>query len=122
MLAAHIYFNGQCKEAIELYVKALGAKIETIIPDSGKEGLIVHAEVLIHGQTLMLNDFGGNQGFSKSGGYQLSLRFDNEDELKKAYSKIKEGSTTVMPMQPADYSPCVVRFIDRYDVRWAFWV
>lgn len=122
MLTTHIYINGQCRQAIELYVKALGAKVKTVIPKPGQEGLVIHAEIMIHGQLLMLNDFGNNESFSTSGGYQLSLRFDNEDELKRAYSMIKDGSTTLMPMQPADYSVCVVRFIDRHDVRWAFWV
>jgi PhnB protein len=121
MLAAQIIFNGQCKEAIELYVKALGADVKTIIQKPGEESFVVHAEILIHGQLLMLNDFGDN-AISKSGAYQLSVNFDNAEDLKRAYSVMKAGSTTVSPMQETDYSDCVVRFIDRFDVRWAFWV
>lgn len=122
MLTTHIYFNGDCKEAIDFYVKALDATVETIIRKPGCEEIIIHAEIKVHGQLLMLNDFGGMDGPSKSGGYQLSLTFDNEDDLKRAYAAMKEGSITVMPMQPTDYSVCVVRFIDRFQVRWAFWV
>lgn len=122
MLATHIYFNGQCKEAIELYVKAFNATIKTIMQKSGQEELVIHAEIYIHNQLLMLNDFGDNDGYSKSGGYQLAVSFDNEDDLKKAYSVLKDGSTTISPMQATDYSTCVVRFIDKFDVRWAFWV
>ncbi len=122
MLTTHIYINGQCSKAIELYVKALDAQIKTVIPKPGQEELIIHAEILIHGQLLMLNDFGNQDGPSKSGGYQLSLRFDNADDLEKAYSLMKDGSKAVSPMQATDYSDCVVRFIDRFDVRWAFWV
>ncbi len=122
MLATHIYINGQCKEAIDLYVKAFNASVEKIIQDPDQEHLIIHAEILIHNQLLMMNDFGGNTGFSKSGGYQLSVTFHNENELKDVYLILKEGSTTVLPIQPTDYSPCVVRFIDKYDVRWALWV
>ena len=122
MLVTHIYFNGQCKAAIELYVQAFGASIETIIPKPDQDDLIVHAEILIHNQLLMLNDFGNNDGYSKSGGYQLSVKFDMVDDLKKAYSILEAGSTTISPMQETEYSICVIRFIDKFDVRWAFWV
>ncbi len=41
---------------------------------------------------------------------------------KSAYSGMRLESITISPMQPADYSPCTVRFIDKFDVRWGFWV
>ncbi len=122
MLTTHIYFNGQCNEAIQLYIKALNATVHNIIKSPEQNNLVIHAEIFIHNQLLMLNDFGDNDGFSQSGGYQLSLRFENESELIKAYSVLKAESTTISPMQATDYSPCVVRFIDKYDVRWGFWV
>jgi PhnB protein len=122
MLATHVYFNGQCKEAIELYVKAFNATIKMFIPNPEQDGLVIHAEILIHNQLLMLNDFGENDGFSKSGGYQLVVSFDNEDDLKDAYSVMKDGSTTISPMRATDYSACLVRFVDKFDVRWAFCV
>lgn len=122
MFATHLYFNGQCREAIELYVKAFNATIKTIMPNPGQEELVIHAEILIHNQLLMLNDFGDNDGYSKSGGYQLTVSFNNEVDLKKAYSVMKDGSTTISPMQATDYSACVVRFIDKFDVRWGLWV
>lgn len=124
MLVTHIYLNGQCREAIELYVHAFKGTINTIIEGSGidQQNLIIHAEICIHNQRLMLNDFGDNDGFSKSGGYQLCVNFDNEDELKDVYSIMKDGSITIFPMQKTDYSICVVRFVDKFDVRWAFMV
>ena len=77
MFVTHIYFNGQCKEAIELYKSVFNATIKTLIEDSSKL-LVVHAEIVIHNEVLMLNDFGNNDGISKSGGYQLSVQFDNQ--------------------------------------------
>lgn len=122
MLVTHVYFNGHCKDAIELYVKAFNADIKTIMYRPEQDNFIIHAEIFIHDQLLMLNDFGDNDGYSKSGGYQLTVKFDNEDELKDAYLVLKDGSITIFPMKATDYSPCVVRFVDKFDVRWAFWV
>lgn len=117
----HIYFNGQCKQAIELYKSVFNATVKDLIEDSNQL-LVVHAEIMIHNELLMLNDFGNNDGISKSGGYQLSVQFDNEEALKKAYATIQNGSITIEPMQSTEYSPCIVRFIDMFDVRWGFWV
>lgn len=121
MLVTHIYFNGNCKEAIEMYKNALSADVKTFMEDSDS-GLVAHAELTIHDELLMLNDYGNNDGVSKSGGYQLCIQFDNEDELKKAYSIMEVESITIEPMLPTDYSPCTVRFEDKFGVRWAFWV
>lgn len=121
MLSTHIYFNGQCKQAIELYKQAFDAAVKTLIEDPD-DSLVGHAEILIHNELLMLNDFGNNDGSSISGGYQLCVQFDDEAALQRAYAVMETGSITIEPMQPSDYSPCVVRFIDRFDVRWGFWV
>ena len=121
MLTTHIYFNGNCKQAIEMYQSALGATVKTLFEDPDSDR-IVHAEIVIHDQLLMVNDFADNDGFSKSGGYQLCIQFNSEDDLKSAYSGIQSESTVIGPMQPTEYSPCTIRFIDKFDVRWAFMV
>lgn len=121
MLLTHIYFNGQCKQAIELYKQAFNATVKTLIEDPSNL-LVVHAEIVIHNELLILNDFGNKDGNSISGGYQLCVQFDNEAALLKAYNTMQNGSITIEPIQSTDYSSCVVRFIDMFDVRWGFWV
>lgn len=120
VLVTHIYLNGRCKEAIEMYEKAFDATIDTIIeePDKDNNTVVIHAEICIHGQQLMLND---NKSLD-SEGYQLSVRFQNEEDLKKAYDILEEKSITVASMEATDYSTSVVRFIDKFKVRWGFWV
>lgn len=122
MLSTLICLNGKCKEAIEFYKKALNATLKIIIPNRESDKLIDHSEIFIHDCILMLNDFGGSDGSLKSSGYLLSLKFDNKDDLKKAYSYMKDKSTTISPMQAKDYTDCEVVFIDKFDVRWGFWV
>ena len=76
MLTTHVYFNGNCKEAIKLYQSALGAKVKTLMEDP-ESHLVVHAELLIHDDLLMVNDCADNDGFSTSGGYQLCVQFES---------------------------------------------
>ncbi len=124
MFCTHIYFNGNCREAIDLYKKAFGADILTIIDSAehGKENQIIHAEIEIHGQKLMMNDFGNSQGVTTPNGYQLVVQFDQISQLETAYNEFAESSTILFPKQPTDYSPCVVQFIDKFGTRWAFMV
>ncbi len=124
MFCTHIYFNGNCKEAIELYKKAFNAKVLTIMnnTEKGKENLIIHSEIEIHSQKLMMNDFGDNEGNIKQNGYQLVVQFNDVPQLESAYKVLSEKGNVLSPMQPTDYSPCVVRFNDMYGTRWAFYV
>jgi len=124
MFCAHIFFNGNCREAIELYKKAFNVKILAIITntESGKENQIIHAEIEIHQQKLMMNDYGNNRGSITPGGYQLVVQFDQIDQLEIAYKEFAENCTVLFPKQPTDYSPCVVQFVDKFGTRWAFMV
>lgn len=124
MFCTHIYFNGNCREAIELYKKAFDAEVLTIIPNSinGRENEVIHAEIEIHNQKLMMNDFGANEGNTKANGYQLVVQFESVAQLEESYNVLSENSITLSPKQPTDYSPCVVRFIDKFGIRWGFMV
>lgn len=122
MLTTLICLNGSCREAIEFYKKALNATVKMIIPNKENNALIDHSEIFIHDCLLMLNDFGGSDDSLKSNGYLLSLKFENEKELKQAYTIMGDNSTTISPMQAKDYTDCEVVFIDKFDVRWGFWV
>ena len=124
MFCTHIFFNGNCLDAIELYQRAFQAKVLDLImnPESGKEQQVIHAEMLIHGQKLMLNDFGNQQGVSIPDGYQLVVQFESVEALEAAYRELETGARVLTPKQPTDYSPCVTQLIDRFGTRWGFMV
>jgi len=124
MFCTHIFFNGNCMGAIHLYEQAFHSEVLTLMmnPESGKENQVIHAEINIHGQKLMLNDFGNQQGITKPDGYQLVVQFDDVDGLESAYRVLEEGAVILSAKQATDYSPCVVQFIDRFGTRWAFMV
>jgi len=117
MLVPHLYLNGRSEEAIEQYVKAFGAEVETVIPYPGDEPQkgILHAEIFIHGQRIMLND-------NDLGPPGLVVIYDNEEDLMQSYEIMKEGGEVTAPIIETDYSPCVVGFRDRFGIDWAFMV
>jgi PhnB protein len=124
MLVPGLYLKGKCEEGISQYVKAFGADIKVIIPypeHAPKKG-VMHSEIDIHGQRIMLNDYGWNYDYKKRGSMQLGVVFNSVEDLKKSYKMMKEGSRTLHPMEATDYSPCVVEFWDKFGVPWGFMV
>jgi PhnB protein len=125
MIVPHLYLNGRCKEALTQYVKAFDAKINVIIPfpDPQTQPGVMHSEIIIHGQRVMLNDADIPGADLTHRGYsQIVVIFENEEELMKSYEILKDGSSTISPMQSALYTSCEVEFWDKFGVFWGFMV
>ncbi len=117
MLVPHLYLNGRCEEAIEYYVKAFGAEVKEIIPypeGEIKKG-VMHSEIFIHGQRIMLND-------NDFGPPDLIVIYNNKEELIRSYEMIKEGGQLTAPMLETDYSPCAVGLTDKFGIKWGLMV
>jgi PhnB protein len=117
MLIPHLYFNGRSEEAIAQYAEAFGAEVGMVIPypeEEHKKG-IMHSEISIHGQRIMLND-------NNLGPPCLVVIYEAVEELMRSFEIMKEGSKITSPMTETEYSPCVVGLRDRFGVDWALMV
>ncbi len=117
MIVPHLYFNGKSEEAIAQYVQAFGAEVKVLIRHSEGEPQkgVLHAELNIHGQRVMLND-------NDLGPPALVVIYDNKEELMHSYEILKEGGNVTAEMIETDYSPCVVGLRDRFGIDWALMV
>lgn len=124
MIVPQLYLNEGCYEAIEIYEKAFHTKLDSIVydPEKEPEKFVIHAEMHIHGQRVMLSDWGGNKNLSIDSALQIVVIFNNENGLKEAYEIMKTGSQTIIPMAPTFYSTCLVDFLDKFGVRWCFMI
>jgi PhnB protein len=120
----HPHFNGNCREALDFYKKSSSVQVLSIIsnPENGKDNEIIHSEILIHDQKLMMNDFGDQDGITQACGYQLVVQFATLAELDEMYAVLSDHCKIISPKQPTDYSECVVRLIDKFGVPWALYV
>jgi PhnB protein len=124
MFIPHLHFCGECYQAMEMYVRAFDATINEIIfldKDKPEKG-ILHAEMLIHGQKVMLNDNRSDNCFVDYPFVQLVVTFKNEVELKYAFDILKDERKIVCPMKATDFTACTVGFWDKYGIRWGFMV
>jgi PhnB protein len=124
MLVPHLYLNGRCEEAISQYVKAFSAEVRVLLRHAENEPQkgVLHSEIYIHGQRIMLNDVKAKIDFKQRGAQELVVIFNTVEELKNSYEIMQEGSRTLSPMQAADYSPCVIEFWDKFGILWGFMV
>jgi PhnB protein len=126
----YLFFDGQAEEALAFYQQALDARLEGLMryadcpdpvppeymPPGGPQKLM-HASLLVRGQRLMCSDgvpreSGGFRGFS------LALQYDDEADARRAFDRLADGGSIVMPMGPTFFSPCYGMLADRFGVQW----
>ena len=129
-------YAGQANQAIDLYVKALGAEVLEKLTyadmnpaDLGGElkdehrGYIGYSEVLIGEQIISLCDdseAAENRGEMSGNAYLVDLlvHFDSDEELKAAYDLLSEGATVTSPPESQTYCSLTCALIDKFGGRW----
>jgi len=129
MIVPALHFCGDCKEAIALYEKAFATKATMVIsnndfsPDEyAGNSEVAHAEMVIHGQRVLLNDRFGNKDKSPDVPVRLFVMFKNADELLACFEHFKEGCIIVDPFEELPYSQLFGNFIDKFGIGWGFMV
>ena len=131
MLIPALHFAGNCEDAIALYEKAFGVKVEEIVRDCDYDPInyaestkIAHARMRIGGQTVFLNDRSefANKDKSLNGASHLVVMFETPEELLASYEILKTDSTMVDPFVQTAYSALVGNFMDTFGVLWGFMV
>jgi len=127
-------FAGQCEEAIDLYKRAFGAKIDSLFrySDADKRDWpylltdeqarkIYHAEIRICGQRVMLSD-DLEQEVKRGTSLSLTVVFESPEQVKAAYEVLKDGGTIIHPIQSRTYSACIGVLVDRFGIGWGLMV
>lgn len=126
----YLFFDGRCEEAIDFYVKTLGAKVEAIMrfkdsPEPPQPGMcppgsdhkVMHSAFRIGETTLMASD-GRCLGKPSFQGFSLSVNAANEAEAKKMFAALGEGGQVQMPLSKTFFSPSFGMVADRFGVSW----
>jgi PhnB protein len=124
----YLFFGGRCKEALDFYTKAVGAKVEFqmlykespeppppgMVP-AGWENKIMHASVRIGESVVMASD-GCEE--SKFEGFCLSLNVASEGEVDRAFNALSQGGKTKMPPTKTFWSPRFGMLTDKFGIGW----
>jgi PhnB protein len=122
----YFILNGKAPQAIEFYLKALGATLEHrqtfgevdgSCPEA-KRDLVMHA-VLRFGKTLvMLSDGPGEGPLSKDGVVSVALDFDDASELRRVFDALAVGGSIFTNVMDAPWGALFGVVTDRYGITW----
>ena len=127
MIQPYLFFHGRCQEALDFYVKALGAKVEFkmlfrdspephggLPPDWG--GKIAHAALRLGDGLILASD--GMETRTDFKGFFLAYWPKTEAAVDKAFNALLDGGQVRLPPRKTSYSPRFGMLIDRFGVGW----
>ena len=127
MLNPYLFYNGNCEAAFKFYEKTLGGKIEMLMrseeapadmpAEPGWEKKIMHARMLINGETLMASDAPPDH-FHKAQGFSVSLTVADPAEAERKFKALCEGGSVNMPFSKTFFSRGFGMGIDQFGIPW----
>jgi PhnB protein len=128
-LNPYIHFHGNAADAIEHYEQVLGAKVEGSMtygempgstPQSENATRIMHCELRLGACTLMVSDAPVEHQGVVGSNVEVSLAYDNEAEMRKAFDGLAKEGQVVVPLRDAFWGGKFGMLVDRYDIHWMF--
>ena len=125
-----LYFDGQAKEALALYERAFGCRVETCLyykdavrlgwaaPDEGKGDLIFHSEVRFGQQEVRLGDLGGEERIRMTRETRYTVSLDSEEDVIRAFDALAEGGVVIRPLERPPFLVIIGGVRDRFGVNW----
>jgi PhnB protein len=128
-LTTYLNFPGNCAEALEFYVKHLGATIimkstfaemspsgapQNLPPGLNPQG-ILHARFTIGGTVVMASD--GPRVEPMRSAY-LCVSVESDAEAERIYAALTEGGEVFMPIGETFFAHRFGQFRDRFGVNW----
>ena len=129
-VSPYIHLNGTVEKAIQLYERALGAKVESVMRYGDAPGvcddkpenkdLVLHSALRIGGSRMMLNDEPPDRPAAVEGNVEVALQFAEVEDLEKAFAALAEGGKVTVPPQDMFWGARFGALTDAYGVRWMF--
>ena len=126
----YLFFEGRCEEAVNFYVKALGAKVEMLMrykdsPEppqpgcvpAGAENKVMHAAMHIGSTTVMASD-GRCSGKSNFQGFSLSLDAKEAAGGERMFNALAQGGQVQMPLAETFFAKSFGMVADKFGVGW----
>lgn len=126
-ISPHLCFDGQCREAMQLYHSVLGGTLQTMLTygetpmassvDSRWHDRIVHAtlvldEIELTGVDMIADSYQRPQGFF------VTLTVSGIARASEIFRVLSHDGTIKMPFDKTFWSPGFGVFVDRFGIPW----
>lgn len=124
-LNPYLTFDGNAREAMEFYARALAGTLTTNTfgeygeTDPGRADKIMHARLETpKGFTLMASDTAPGMQVNAGNTMSVSISGDDEAELRGYWDKLSDGATITMPLDKQIWGDIFGMCTDRFGVAW----
>ncbi len=121
----YISFRGNCKEALDFYQSALGAKLvfsqtfgDSPMPDMGAREMIMHATLDIEGSILMLSDDPSPGPGPDGCNISLTIALSDAAKAEELFGKLAVGGTVLMGLEKTFWAEKFGMVKDKFGVLW----
>jgi PhnB protein len=127
-VTTYLSFDGNCREAMEFYAKALGGEL-SLMPFSGMPGdfppelkeRIMHGR-LSHGSEaiVMASDTMPGHGLPLQPGnnFSVMIQCESVDEIDRVFAALGDQGRIVMPLQQTFWAARFGMLTDRFGINW----
>lgn len=129
-LNPYLFFDGTAEQAIQLYERALGAKVEGGIMRFGDapgvecaaadRNRVMHSMLHVGGGTVMVSDTMPGQPIPGEGHVEVCLQLDDPADLDRKFDALAAGGTITMAPHDAFWGARFGTLTDAFGVRWMF--
>jgi PhnB protein len=123
----YLYFNGDCEAAFKFYEKALGGKINAMMPHAGSPAensvpkewasKILHAHMTIGESVLMASDAPPNH-YEKPQGFSINIPVADVAEAERVFKTMSEGGKVIMPIAETFWALRFGMLNDKFGIPW----
>ncbi|MPZ19088.1 MAG: VOC family protein [Luteitalea sp.] len=124
----YFILNGRVEQAISLYERALGARVETLqrfgdvdqsCPDAQKHR-VMHAALRVGSALLMMSDGPGDGSLPDGGKVNVALDLDNPEEARRAFDQLAASGSVIEPIFDAPWGALFGVVRDEMGIHWMF--
>lgn len=125
MLVPYLFFDGNTEEVMNFYADVFNGEVIRLerysnapgmeIPQ-GYENKVLHGQVKFDDSLIYFSDGPGK----KEAGNQMTLtvEFDSEDKIDRAFDKLSMDGTIVLPLDKMFWGAKYGKLIDKYGIHW----
>ena len=120
----YLFFNGNCREAMEFYAAAFGSTLTLMTysegPNPPAEGgdCVMHANIGTGFAALMASDPMPGQTLAQGKNFGVSIACESRAEEERLFAALSEGDQLLQPLQDTFWGAYFGMFYDRFGVTW----
>ncbi|MGM7701891.1 VOC family protein [Pseudalkalibacillus sp. Hm43] len=127
-LNPYLFFDGNAREAVQFYEKALGGKVIGImtygdmpadlnnpLSDDMKDR-VMHAHLKVGDGDLMFSDTFEGMPYQPGDTIQIAIHPKEESRARDIFAALEDGGQVLIPLHKTDFSPLYGMVKDRFGV------